>query len=316
MQCQFNSVAMLDPECHGYHPTCWIPWSATCPACPPPVSGVYPILNENLSPEMVPPPQPLLSPPNHKSPPPETEPAPSEPIPSPEGPAAPSQPTPAPSETTPAETTPPPGEPTPATQPSAPETQPTVPDLPPLVPPGREIPGGPQPKEKKRTDDKLKPTTALIEDVLLESSGCPQATPLGTITAATEPAKLETPPAQVEPQEISAPHESVAPVATDQIETPSAPAGDSADQPGVVQAIYQAIVPAESTEKTDAANEEALATDEPSESEASASSDSPAAHGPLFNRLGGILIVACSLACGALYLKSLMSANDEDGAGA
>src|SRR5690242_13241163 len=28
--CQADSVALIDPQCHGYHPTCWTPWSCNC----------------------------------------------------------------------------------------------------------------------------------------------------------------------------------------------------------------------------------------------------------------------------------------------
>jgi hypothetical protein len=36
---EFNCIAPLDPECHGYHSTCWQPWCADCPSCPPPSVG-------------------------------------------------------------------------------------------------------------------------------------------------------------------------------------------------------------------------------------------------------------------------------------
>lgn len=42
VRCHADFVAPLDPECHGYHPTCWLPWSCNCPPCPPPVEGVAP----------------------------------------------------------------------------------------------------------------------------------------------------------------------------------------------------------------------------------------------------------------------------------
>jgi hypothetical protein len=38
----YSPIAPLDPCCHGYHPTCWQPWCAECPACPPPAAGVAP----------------------------------------------------------------------------------------------------------------------------------------------------------------------------------------------------------------------------------------------------------------------------------
>jgi hypothetical protein len=36
----YSPIAPLDPCCHGYHSTCWQPWSAECPTCPPPAAGV------------------------------------------------------------------------------------------------------------------------------------------------------------------------------------------------------------------------------------------------------------------------------------
>lgn len=38
--CEHDWVPPLDPVCYGYHPTCWRPWNAGCPACPAPKSGV------------------------------------------------------------------------------------------------------------------------------------------------------------------------------------------------------------------------------------------------------------------------------------
>jgi hypothetical protein len=37
--CEHDSIAPLDPVCYGYHPTCWRPWNAGCPACSPPTSA-------------------------------------------------------------------------------------------------------------------------------------------------------------------------------------------------------------------------------------------------------------------------------------
>ena len=216
VQCDYNQVAQLDPECHGYHPTCWSPWAADCQACPPPPSGVYPVMQDVPSPESVASPQPQSKPPQHKLPEPEPKPAPTETKPGPEIPSTPSEPTPAPSETTPkpnetttpGETTPP-GQTTPAPGESmpGPESKPedtnqsTTPELPPLVPPGRQIPQGPQQKEHKPPEKKgAQPTSALIEDVLLQSAGCRQAKPLGTITEANEPAKLEPAPTETAQQ--------------------------------------------------------------------------------------------------------------------
>jgi len=60
--CEHDSVAPLDPVCYGYHPTCWRPWYAGCPACPPPTSGVSHNLPEGWPPPEDMPPGPLLSP--------------------------------------------------------------------------------------------------------------------------------------------------------------------------------------------------------------------------------------------------------------
>jgi hypothetical protein len=38
--CEPDWVPPLDPVCYGYHATCWRPWNAGCPACPPPRGGV------------------------------------------------------------------------------------------------------------------------------------------------------------------------------------------------------------------------------------------------------------------------------------
>lgn len=38
--CENDWVPPLDPVCYGYHPTCWRPWNAGCPACPAPKSAV------------------------------------------------------------------------------------------------------------------------------------------------------------------------------------------------------------------------------------------------------------------------------------
>jgi hypothetical protein len=41
--CEADHVALIDPECHGYHPTCWTPWSCNCAPggiAPQPYSGV------------------------------------------------------------------------------------------------------------------------------------------------------------------------------------------------------------------------------------------------------------------------------------
>ena len=40
ISCEYDHVKRLDPECNGYHTTCWRPWSALCPNCPPPEAGV------------------------------------------------------------------------------------------------------------------------------------------------------------------------------------------------------------------------------------------------------------------------------------
>jgi hypothetical protein len=40
VRCHPDYVAPLNPECHGYHSTCWAPWSCNCNACPPPLEGV------------------------------------------------------------------------------------------------------------------------------------------------------------------------------------------------------------------------------------------------------------------------------------
>jgi hypothetical protein len=58
--CEHDSVAPLDPVCYGYHPTCWRPWNAACPACPAP-NGAARDLPENLLPPEDLPPGPLLN---------------------------------------------------------------------------------------------------------------------------------------------------------------------------------------------------------------------------------------------------------------
>ncbi len=328
MQCQYNAVAQLDPECHGYHPTCWIPWAATCPGCPPPPSGVYPIMEGPMGPEPVPPPQPVLKTPQQKLPPPETTPAPTEPTPALQPPAAPSEPTPAPTETPPpAEgTVPGEGMPAPGSNPIPPETTPTMPDLPPLVPPGRELPNGSPPKDR---DSEPRKKNAMLETALPESNLCQQAAPLGTIAEVSEPAKLEQAPAQPMQQEVAsagAPP-SNSPPSMEKLaegEVAAAPMDSAAsvetapnENSGVVQAVYQAIVPSTPEDETDAASDEAappddtFQTDETAEPEETIAADSAAEHGPISRRLGGILIVVCSLACGGLYLKSLMGQDDE-----
>lgn len=40
VRCHPDNVSPLNPECHGYHSTCWLPWSCNCTACPPPLDGV------------------------------------------------------------------------------------------------------------------------------------------------------------------------------------------------------------------------------------------------------------------------------------
>jgi hypothetical protein len=40
--CEADHVALIEPECHGYHPTYWIPWSCNCAPggiAPPPLNS-------------------------------------------------------------------------------------------------------------------------------------------------------------------------------------------------------------------------------------------------------------------------------------
>jgi hypothetical protein len=60
--CEHDWVPPLDPVCYGYHPTCWRPWNAGCPACPPPSSAVthgviegWPPIESFPQPESLPP---------------------------------------------------------------------------------------------------------------------------------------------------------------------------------------------------------------------------------------------------------------------
>ncbi len=184
LQCDYTQVAPIDPECHGYHPTCWSPWSADCCGCPPPPSGVYPIIEEAPHLEPVPPaeinkslpppsapgtpssegselPAPDFGshPPGIQPPPPAENPA------SPQEPMQPSQTMPAPQknpeapsgsanpEASQSEGTGKPGES------AAPSGSPTTePELPPLLPPGRKIPGSSAPqKPPKRIDQDTQP---------------------------------------------------------------------------------------------------------------------------------------------------------------
>ncbi len=113
VQCEFNCVAQLDPECHGYHPTCWIPWAGDCPGCPPPPSrresddhgrsaGAGADSSAAAAVEATGAKTSRAAKPNR---------LPTEPTPAPQGPAAPPETTPAPTETAPpAEGMPAPGE--------------------------------------------------------------------------------------------------------------------------------------------------------------------------------------------------------------
>lgn len=93
VRCHPDYVAPLDPECHGYHATCWAPWSGHCPPCPPPVNDVVEAYPERFEivPEEVRPPSSGKTP-LDDTPAPEPPPEfPLEPIPSP-SPAAPADP--------------------------------------------------------------------------------------------------------------------------------------------------------------------------------------------------------------------------------
>ncbi len=56
ISCEYDYVAPLDPECHGYHPTCWRPWCENCAPCPPPYFNLIPEMPPQ---ESVPTPVPL-----------------------------------------------------------------------------------------------------------------------------------------------------------------------------------------------------------------------------------------------------------------
>ncbi len=139
-----------------------------------------------------------------------------------------------------------------------------MPELPPLVPPGRELQTEP-PKDRKNSEPPKK--GAMLETGSPESSVCQQAAPLGTIAEVNEPAKLEPPQAQLVPPTVVAqqapasnppllsgsPAESENTAASNS--SPACTAENANEQPGVVQAIYQAIIPSSSAEQTEAAPE-------------------------------------------------------------
>jgi hypothetical protein len=145
-------------------------------------------------------------------------------------------------------------------------------------------------------DQDLHPTSAINDAARQEASHCAQASPLGIVTAANEPAKLDA--------------------SSSMQGTPQVPNPQGADQPGVVQAIYRSIVPADASEQSDVTAEETPTAEDVADPNAAVFAETAMNYSGLFSKVGGILIVCCSLVCGLLVLKRLLSTSDNLGIGA